>query len=593
MTKLTWMRGAASLGLASAIFTGGTHVFAASVSTDSTGETYSDSGSGTNAVLVDGSTVTLTNPTVTKTGDSSSEDADFYGTNAAVLAKNGASLTIEGGSVTTDGSHANAVFAYGSGTTINISGTTIQTAKNNSGGLMTTGGAVMNASDLTVSTSGNSSAAIRSDRGGGTVTVIGGTYSTSGVGSPVIYSTADITVSDASLTSTTSEGVVIEGANSVTLNDCTLEASNTQKNGQSTVYTGLMIYQSMSGDAAAGAGSFTASGGTIINNEGSLFYVTNTTALITLNGVTIRNGDTLLTIAQGPWGTTGRNGGTVTFTADSQVLQGLITVDAVSALNLELANGSSYTGRIDNAGNVYVSLDDDSTWTLTGDSAISSLTCDEDAIDLNGYTLTVGGTTYEEGTASSGSEVAEVSAGSSSQDAQPENGTMPSNDGQDVPADEVPQELENPTEMPPAEEMPETTEQQHFDEFIEQAAQLDPQGILNDLIEALKNAEDEDGLFSIEDILRIAETLRQKTPDQAEALPAAQLLQQAEEDDLIEENEFEAGEKITMTKALRILNKAMSGRTEDQVPSPNQSTSQNQSTIVPAGMKMPEQTEKH
>lgn len=76
---------------------------------------------------------------------------------------------------------------------------------------MTTGGGTMIASNLTVTTSGTSSAAIRTDRGGGNVSVNGGTYTTNGQGSPAIYSTAAIKVSNATLNSKTSEGVVIEG----------------------------------------------------------------------------------------------------------------------------------------------------------------------------------------------------------------------------------------------------------------------------------------------------------------------------------------------------------------------------------------------
>ena len=50
------------------------------------------------------------------------------------------------------------------------------------GGIQTTGGTT-NAENLTVDTSGNSSAAIRSDRGGGTVNVTGGTYTSNGYNS--------------------------------------------------------------------------------------------------------------------------------------------------------------------------------------------------------------------------------------------------------------------------------------------------------------------------------------------------------------------------------------------------------------------------
>lgn len=227
------------------------------------GETYASSADSENAVLVTGETAEITNAVITKTGSTSGENADFYGTNAAVLANNGASLTISDTTVTTDGTHANAIFSNGSGTSVNVSDTTITTTGNNSGGLMVTGGGSITASNLTVTTSGNSSAAIRSDRGGGTTTVTEGSYSTSGVGSPAIYSTADISVTGAVLSSSSSEAVVIEGGNSVTLTDCTVTGDNNKLNGQSTVNTNVLIYQSMSGDASEGASNFTMSGGKI------------------------------------------------------------------------------------------------------------------------------------------------------------------------------------------------------------------------------------------------------------------------------------------------------------------------------------------
>ena len=157
---------------------------------------------------------------------------------------------------------------------------------------MTTGGGTMNADNLTINTSGNSSAAIRSDRGGGTVNVTKGYYKTTGKGSPVIYSTADIAVSDAYMESTSSQGVVVEGKNSVTLNNDTLVADNNSKNSdKSDVYQAVMIYQSMSGDAAQGTSSFTAKGGSITNKNGDVFFVNNTATEISLTGVVIKNED--------------------------------------------------------------------------------------------------------------------------------------------------------------------------------------------------------------------------------------------------------------------------------------------------------------
>ena len=360
----------------------------------SSGKTYKSTTGGENAVLVNGSKVKMTKATVKKTGDSSSESADFYGTNAAILAKGGATLTIKNSKITSNGSHANGVFSYGSGTTVKISNSTITTKGNNSGGIMTTGGATMKATNLKVTTSGNSSAPIRSDRGGGTVTVTGGTYKASGVGSPAIYSTADITVSKATLSSSKSEAVVIEGGNSVTLKNVKITGNNSKLNGQSTVKTNVLIYQSMSGDASDGASKFTMTGGTMTAKTGVMFHVTNTTTTINLSGVKFVNGSkTFLTATADAWGTSGKNGGKVTLNMSKQAISGKIVVDSVSTLTMNLKKGSTFTGSISNKGTCAVKLSSDSKWKLTGDSYVTSFSGSMDNVDLNGHTLYVNGVT--------------------------------------------------------------------------------------------------------------------------------------------------------------------------------------------------------
>ena len=382
-------------------------------------ETVSNSADGEHAIEADGSAASYSNIEVTKTGDSSGDEADFYGENAAIFATNGAELTLSEIVVETDGTHANGVFSYGEGTVVNISDSVIETSGNCSGGLMTTGGGTMNASNLTIATTGNSSAAIRSDRGGGTVNVEGGSYTTAGTGSPVIYSTADITVSDADLTSTASQGIVVEGKNSVTLNDVTLVADNNTKNSdKSSFYQAVMIYQSMSGDAATGEASFTMNGGSLTNANGDVFFVNNTVATISLTDATIVNNDAdgvFLRAAAAGWGSEGSNGGQVTLEAANQVIDGDMVVDDVSNLNLYLTDGSTFTGSINSdgqAGEVYVELAGGSTWTLTGDCYITSLTCDAGSINLNGHTLYVNGVAYTDGSASTGDPI-EVTVSSS------------------------------------------------------------------------------------------------------------------------------------------------------------------------------------
>ena len=321
----------------------------------------------------------LSNITVTKTGDSDGGDnTSFYGTNSAIIAKSGANLTIKNATITTDANGANGVFSYGGsattnntssdGTTVNISDSTITTKKNNAGGIMTTGGGTMNATNLIINTAGTSSAAIRSDRGGGTVTVDKGTYKTTGKGSPAIYSTADITVKNATLIATDSEGVVIEGKNSVTLENVDLTDTNNTLNGQSTTYKNIFLDQSMSGDAASGKAVFTSENSNIATNKGDSFYVTNTTAEINLENNKIINNDTsgnFLRIQKDSWGKSGSNGGTVTLNMTNQSATGNIVVDSISSLTMSLKNGSAFKGVINsaNAGTVSLSLDKSSTLT--------------------------------------------------------------------------------------------------------------------------------------------------------------------------------------------------------------------------------------
>ena len=366
-------------------------------------EAYLSSGDDENALRADSVTASLSGVTIEKTGGASSntENGDFYGQNAAFLALNGADVTITNAVVNTSAVNGNGIFSYGEGTTVTVSDTTIHTTERNSGGIQTTGGGTTVASNLTITTEGDSSAAIRSDRGGGTVTVDGGTYTTDGLGSPAVYSTADITVRNAQLTANHSEGLVIEGQNSITLENCTVSGNMTASanGGENDNLHAVMIYQSMSGDAAVGRSSFSSTGGTITSLSGDLFYVTNTSCSIALHGTTLvtANGQ-LLTVAGNDgsrgWGTSGSNGGNVTFTASAQTMDGDITVDDISSLDLTLSEGSTFTGTINSsgtAGDVAVSLDDTSSWILTGDSYLSSFDGDLSQVQANGHQLYVDG----------------------------------------------------------------------------------------------------------------------------------------------------------------------------------------------------------
>ena len=380
------------------------------------GQTYASDTEDESALLIaTDQAVTVTDPTVTKTGSSSGGDScNFYGLNAAVLAKDGASVNITGGTVSSDAAGANGIFCYGGnggqngaagdGTTVTVRNTVITTTGSGSGGIMTTGGGVTYAYDLTVATSGQSSAPIRTDRGGGTVYVDGGTYTSNGLGSPTIYSTAKIHVANATLTSNLSEGVCIEGKNSITLENCELTANNTAMNSNAIFLDTIMIYQSMSGDADSGTSSFTMTGGSLTSQNGHVFHVTNTNAIITLNGVTVVNEDSegvLLSVCDDGWSGAGN---VATLNAVGQTLEGLLLVGSNATLTLDLTQGSAFTGTVSGAitsakgdvisteaGTVNVTLDDTSSWTLTADTYISSFTGNVASVVANGHTLYVDG----------------------------------------------------------------------------------------------------------------------------------------------------------------------------------------------------------
>lgn len=384
---------------------------ATNLTTDSTisGETYESTGDDENALRVTGATVTLNGVTIQKSAGTTSntENGDFYGMNAGFLATDGANVSIKDATVLTSAQNGNGIFSYGNQTTVNVENTTIQTTKDNSGGIQTTGGGTMNATNLTVTTAGNSSAAIRTDRGGGTVVVNKGTYTSNGYNSPAVYSTADITVKNATLNAENSEALVIEGQNSIYLEntDVTGNMSSTQGSSSDNNVHNVMIYQSMSGDAETGTSVFTMKGGTLTGRNGDQIYVTNTHSKIHLEDVTIQNLDTigrLLAVlgndATRGWGTAGQNGGQVDLTTNNQTLSGAIEVDTVSTLNFTMGKGTNFTGTIqivENAeggtaveNNAVITVEEGATWTLTGNVTITSLE-NKGTINFNGYTITL------------------------------------------------------------------------------------------------------------------------------------------------------------------------------------------------------------
>ena len=360
------------------------------------GETYTAIQNDESAIDVSGTNeITISGAVVEKTGGeaSSADAASFRGVNSAIRVYDQATLTISDSVITSTASNATGVFAY-DGSTIYIFDSTVNVTGGGAGGVQVAGGGTLYGTNLTVTSA--SKAAIRSDRGGGTMVIDGGNYTSTGKnGCPVIYSTADITVRNATCSSTQSRAVIIEGKNTVTLENVVIDG-NDQSTKEGSVRANVLLYQSASGDASVGTSVFTMTGGEMTCNSGAMFYCTNTDSVINLSGAELNLSEdgSLLIVSAGRWGKDGRNVGACVLNAEDQILTGTVVVDEISILEMNL-KGSAFTGSVNGDGTVNVALKSDSTWSLTADSYISRFTGDPGNVISNGYTLYVNGTALE------------------------------------------------------------------------------------------------------------------------------------------------------------------------------------------------------
>ena len=395
---------------------------------DYTGEVFPDSTGETEVALRvgPGVTATLTDSTVTKSaGDMTGDDGSFYGVNSGILAysedeSTPAQLTIQGGTVDTAASGGNGVFAYGSAT-ITLDKTTVTTTgSGGAGGIMVAGGGTLYATDCTVTTEGGSSAAIRSDRGSGKMVVDKGTYianGSKGTGSPAVYCVADITVSNATMQAGNAQALCFEGRNPAHIYNSYLEGNYTASDDDENC--NVMVYQSMSGDAAEGTSYCTMVGGVLKannvseNGNAKMFYTTNTYCYINLSRVKMiypEGMDTFLLCAcntnQRGWGTAGANGSECVLYAIDQDIAGNMIYDTWSYLGCFLTQASQMSGAFlcrENNGERGCDLymDSSSQWTVTGDSVLRNFyTGGAEPTDAEGKTVSIvssDGTAYVKG----------------------------------------------------------------------------------------------------------------------------------------------------------------------------------------------------
>jgi hypothetical protein len=218
---------------------------------------------------------------------------------------------------------------------------------------------------------------------------------TSGMGSPGIYSTGDISATGAKMTANNSEAAVIEGKNSIALTDSVLLAKKSW---------GVMLYQSFSGDAEPGTSVFTMNGGSLTAEDGPIFYTTNTRTRINLKGAELKGRSGIfLKASAGRWGRSGSNGADVTLTAENEHLAGSIICDRLSTIAAVFKHNTIMKGAINaqnTAKSIGLMLDKSSKWEVMGTSYLTSLS-DADAtlsnIVSDGFTVYYDPSSREDG----------------------------------------------------------------------------------------------------------------------------------------------------------------------------------------------------
>ena len=380
----------------------------------SSDETISTTEVDQNALLAqDGGTLTVENGTIEKSGDDTNGDnCNFYGLNSIALSVGSNSLLkIANSKLSAESQGSNAIFSTDNATAYSYKNT-ISTTADNSRGLDATYGGTILGDSTDISTQGDHSASVATDRGGGNVSLTNSTLATSGSGSPLLYSTGDIEVDNVTGTATGSQIAGMEGLNKLLVYNSQLSSTNNAISGSDPIKNGVIIYQSTSGDADTSSSEkarFEASQSVLSTtiDSGSMFYLTNTNADIVLSSSILSFDSENVNLLQvegndaNNWGTAGKNGANVTFTGLSETLEGNIVVDTISSADVYLLNGTSYTGATSitqNAVNtaptdtpLSMNVSSDSTWIVTNDSTVTNLNVEDGGkiVDADGKTVSI------------------------------------------------------------------------------------------------------------------------------------------------------------------------------------------------------------
>lgn len=362
------------------------------------GQTYVSQKANENALRVSMAYISATGDTITKSGDVDDvTNSDLYGKNAALLVSHGGHGAFTKAKISTTGNGAVGAYGYSKGTYINLTDSTVDTTGNFAPAVELSEKAMMKLSGSTASTAGYGSPAIKVSKNGGILLAENSNFTTTGQESHGVYTNGDVTVTNGTVNAKATKAAVIKGNNTLTLESATLEGNETNS-----VPYNVVLYADESAIGTMGTQQFNAKDSTLISHKGGMFYVTSTHGRITLENTAIQQDNTLpvLTVTGNDgsfgWGNPGSNGGHVELVLKNQKLDGNILVDSISDVNVNLTEGSTWTGAVHivpNAqnGDAYktnadIFISEGSTWTLTEDSEATTVN-NLGTINYNGHTI--------------------------------------------------------------------------------------------------------------------------------------------------------------------------------------------------------------
>jgi len=285
--------------------------------------------------ITNGTTYTGENITFNKSGDLTGSNQLI---NMAISLDASSKLELQDSTITTNGIKALAIY-----TTDNKTSATL--------------------TNLTITTYNIDSPALYADNNS-TIKITDSKLNSQESNSPLLYSKGTIEVTNTELTTLNNFLGLIEGAHSITITDSNL--TNTSSYGSFYLFNNYDSSSTTEDEA-----TLTIKNSTLNNNEtdsqAPLFYLDNTNAVINLSNSLINyNNKIFLDLDE-------YSKASITL-ADMDII-GDINVSNGSTLRMNI-NTSSYTGTI-NGNNtsidVDITLDSDSTWTLTGDSYVNIL----------------------------------------------------------------------------------------------------------------------------------------------------------------------------------------------------------------------------